>query len=294
MTRSYELHQVDVFTREPLAGNPLAVLPDAAGLETAQMQAIAREMNLSETTFVLPAAKAEADYGVRIFTPRSELPFAGHPTIGTAHVLLATGRLKARGERTTVRQETLAGIQPIDITRDAGGPLFTMTQPTPTFAPGPSRDVLARALRIAPDLIAGDPLTIAVGVAWHVVPLAGLDVVRGLEPDMTALAELEAETGVAVTVFARAADTPGCSVRVRSFAPGSGIPEDPVCGSGNGCVGAWLAKNGASLPLAYRAEQGIEMGRPGEVSVRVDAAGSDYVVQVGGPAVTVLEATLSI
>lgn len=293
MPRRYELVQVDVFTETPLAGNPLAVFPDARGLGEEEMQGIAREMNLSETTFVLPADAPGADYRVRIFTPRSELPFAGHPTLGTAHVLLESGRVKGQAGRFTLCQQTLAGVQPIDVEGRGGARDLTMTLPEPAFAPAPPLDALCAALRVERDAVVAEPLTVSVGVAWHVVPLADLARVRELSPDMGALADLEERTGVATTVFCREAEAPGCGVRVRSFAPGDGIPEDPVCGSGNGCVGAYLAQSGlARPPLAYTAEQGSEVGRPGRVSVQVERAGAGLAVRVGGRAVTVVQGSL--
>jgi len=295
MTRSYALWQVDVFTETPLAGNPLAVLPDARGLSRDEMQAIAREMNLSETTFVLPADVDGADYCTRIFTPRSELPFAGHPTVGTAHVLLEAGRLKGSGDSFTLHQQTHAGVQAIDVHCDERGRRYTMTQPTPEFTALPGAEQLFRALGVSSMQVVGTPLTVSVGVSWHVVALADLQTVASLAPDMSALAAFEAETGVATTVFCREAADPDCSVRVRSFAPGDGIPEDPVCGSGNGCVGAYIAHSGlAETPIEYGAEQGIEMGRPGRLQVRIAEQNGRYIVQVGGRAVSLLEGTLSL
>jgi PhzF family phenazine biosynthesis protein len=285
--------QVDVFTERPLSGNPLAVFLDGGGLSSPEMQAIAREMNLSETTFVLPPDVAGADYRVRIFTPTSELPFAGHPTIGTAFALLETGRIAPRGDSFTLRQQTLAGVQPIEVRGQVARRSFNMTLPSPRFESAPARAELARALRIDEKDIVGEPATVVVGVGWHIVPLRGLAVVRDLAPDAGRLAEIERTTGHPVTVFCREAEDPTCSVRLRSFAPGAGIPEDPVCGSGNGCVGAYLARaSEARTPLAYRAEQGIEMGRAGRASVRVEPEGDGWRVQVGGTAVTVLEGEL--
>jgi PhzF family phenazine biosynthesis protein len=293
MSRRFAMLQVDVFSERPLAGNPLAVFVDGRGLADAEMQAIAREMNLSETTFVLPAVAAGADYRVRIFTPASELPFAGHPTIGTAFALLEAGRVAPRGDSFVLRQQTLAGVQPIEVVTQGGRRSFTMTLPPPRFEPAPATAELARALRVDEKDLDGEPATVVVGVGWHVVPLRSLDVVRGLEPDPARLVEIERRTGHAVTVFCREAEDPGCAVRLRSFAPGAGIPEDPVCGSGNGCVGAYLARAaGAREALAYRAEQGIEMGRPGRATVRVEPAGDGWRVQVGGTAVTVVAGEL--
>ncbi len=293
MSRRYAMLQVDVFTDRPLTGNPLAVFVDGAGLASAEMQAIAREMNLSETTFVLPADVADADYRVRIFTPASELPFAGHPTIGTAFALLETGRVASRGASFTLRQQTLAGVQTIDVHTQNAQRTFTMTLPPPRFEAAPARAELARALCVDEKDIAGEPATVIVGVGWHIVPLRSLDVVRDLVPDLGSLAEIERRTGHAVTVFCREAEDPACSVRLRSFAPGAGIPEDPVCGSGNGCVGAYLARaSGSRTALEYRAEQGIEIGRAGRASVRVEPDAGGWRVQVGGTAVTVLEGEL--
>ena len=283
--------QVDVFTETPLEGNPLAVVPDATGLSDLQMQSIARETNLSETTFVLPASAPAADYRVRIFTPRAELPFAGHPTIGTAHALLETGALKRDGGVFTLRQQTLAGVQPIEVSCEDSRRNYLMTQPTPQFKPGPSACELAAALRIDPADIVAPPLTVSVGVAWDVAALRDLERVRSLDPDMQALAELEARTGTAATVFCREAQAQDCEVRVRSFAPGSGISEDPVCG--NGCVGAFLAETDqAQTPLRYTAEQGDEVGRPGRVAVRVDRAPDGWQIRVGGRAVLIREGAL--
>jgi PhzF family phenazine biosynthesis protein len=293
MARRFAMIQVDVFTERPLGGNPLAVFPDAEGLSDAEMQAIAREMNLSETTFVLPAEAPGADYRLRIFTPASELPFAGHPTLGSAFALLDSGRVAPRGERFVLRQQTLAGVQEIEVSERAGRRRLTMTLPPPRFEAAPPAALLARALRVDEKEIAGEPATVRVGVGWHVVPLRGLDVVRDLAPDAGRLVEIERSTGHAVTVFCREAEDPACAVRLRSFAPGAGIPEDPVCGSGNGCVGAYLARvSGTRAPLEYVAEQGIEIGRPGRAHVSVDAEADGWKVRVGGSAVTVVEGEL--
>jgi PhzF family phenazine biosynthesis protein len=295
MSRRYTLLQVDVFTARPLEGNPLAVVPDARGLSSSEMQAIAREMNLSETTFVLPSDGPEADYRVRIFTPGSEIPFAGHPTIGTAHALLELGAVGRPGPRFSLRQRTLAGVQEIEVGEEPGGRTYTMTQPAPRFAEAPAPELLSAALRIGRDAIVAQPQTVSVGVGWHVVPLRSLETVRGLDPDMDALARLERETGVGTSVFCMQAEQPGCAVRVRSFAPAAGIPEDPVCGSGNGCVGAYIAHTGlGGTPLDYRAEQGSEVGRPGLLRVRVERSGESYRVRVGGAAVTVLRGELAL
>ncbi len=295
MTRRYTLYQVDVFTQTPLTGNPLAVLPDARGISDDEMLAIAREMNLSETTFVLPAEAPGTDYRLRIFTPTGELPFAGHPTVGTAHVALECGLVKDHGARFTLHQQTPAGVQEIEVVEASGSRSYTVTLPTPEFAPAAPVEEICAALRVDPAHVVREPLRVSVGVSWHVVPLASLDVVRSLAPDMSAHAELEARTGVGTTVFCQEAEDPACKVRLRTFVPGGGIGEDPVCGSGNGCVGAYLAHTGmAPAPLAYLAEQGIECGQPGRATVQVDELDGRLRVRVGGHVVTLFEGTLSL
>jgi PhzF family phenazine biosynthesis protein len=292
---SFRVLQVDVFTDTPLKGNPLAVVPDACGLDPATMQAIAREMNLSETAFVFPPSPGSADYAVRFFTPRMELPFAGHPTIGTAHALLETGAISPPATAPfTLRQETLAGTLPVKVADTGGARWFTMTQPSPEFAPAPPAADLAHALRVGANAIAAEPLTVTVGVGWIIVPLRDLETVQSLDPDLGAIARYEGVAGV--TVFCPETGDPACRVRVRSFAPHEGIIEDPVCGSGNGCVGAYLAKMGlfGPPPLRYVAEQGVEIGREGRVRVSVEAADDGYAVRVGGQAVTVLDGVLSV
>ncbi len=298
MSRSFAMLQVDVFSDKPLAGNPLAVFPDAEGLSDSEMQKIAAEMNLSETTFVLPADAPKADYRVRIFTPRGELPFAGHPTLGTAHALLEGEHRYVSGHDGVLRQQTLAGIQSIAIeganTMDRR---LVMTVPTPRFGDSPDPLTIAKALRIPQGALLGRPRTVDVGVSWHIAELDALSTIANLDPDMDAITRLHQETGSSLTLFCDDAANPSCEVRVRTFAPAVGIPEDPVCGSGNACVAAFrAARAGSNLPLAYCAEQGVEMGRAGRVSVEVStkAPGSEneLSVRVGGGARTVLEGTL--
>jgi len=298
--RRLRLLQVDVFTRVPLAGNPVAVLLDAEGVGTDEMQAIARETNLSETTFVLPATRAGADYRLRIFTPRQELLFAGHPTIGTVAALIAAGRLPRPAAPTRVRQESSAGVVDVTVTPDASGLSFSIAMPSPAWRPARvDRARCARMLGCPPTALAPLPFEVmSTGVPWLVVALDGLATARTLRPDLGLVAEVagdEAATGV--TVFCLDADDPACAVHVRSFAPGAGIPEDPVCGSGNGAVGAYGARHGlfGGGDFAYVAEQGAEVGRPGRVSVRGQRdASRDWHLEVGGEAVVVLEGWLTL
>jgi len=298
--RRLRVLQVDVFTRVPLAGNPVAVVLDAEGLEPDEMQAIAREMNLSETTFVLPPGAPGADYRLRIFTPRHELPFAGHPTIGTVAALIAAGRLPRPAAPARVRQECGAGIVEVTVTPDAGELAFSIAMPRPTWRPARlGREECAHLLGCAPEALAPLPLeVVSTGIPWLVVALGGLATTRALRPDFPLLAAAAArEDATGVTVFCREAEDAACALHLRSFAPGAGVAEDPVCGSGNGAVGAYLARHGllGATALGYVAEQGAEVARPGRVAVRGRReASGDWHLEVGGDAVVVLDGWLTL
>jgi len=298
--RRYRFHQVDVFTTTPLGGNPAAVFVDGAGLSDAEMQAIAREMNLSETTFVLPTTAPGADYRLRIFTPRRELPFAGHPTIGTVAVLMAAGRLAAPSGSTIVRQECGAGVVEITVEAGAGGRTYWIAMPPAAWtAAHVSRDECAAMLGCAPsDLADGPPAIVAPGVPWLIVRLASWQAVRELRPDLARVEVVAARAkATGVTVFALDAEDPACGARVRSFAPGEGIAEDPVCGSGNGAVGGYVAHEAllGDAEFAYVAEQGAEVERPGRVMVRGRReADGRWRLAVGGQAVVMIDAELTL
>ncbi len=267
--------QVDVFTERPYLGNPVAVVLDAAGLDDAAMQAIARWTNLSETTFVLPAEDPAADYRLRIFTPGGELPFAGHPTLGSAHALLESGERDARNGRLV--QQCGAGLVPISI--DEAGRRLWLRLPDARFAPldATAHAALESALGLA---LAPGAAAVDVGPVWITARAASGEAVLAARPDLAAIARLSQRLrATGVTVFG---SYEGDAERheVRSFAPGAGVPEDPVCGSGNGCVAAWLARGGEHAP--YVARQGRALGRDGRVAVR-HASGA---IEIGGAAVT--------
>jgi PhzF family phenazine biosynthesis protein len=279
--------QVDVFTERPFFGNPVAVVLDASALDEHEMQRIAAWTNLSETTFVLPSARA--DYRLRIFTPRGELPFAGHPTIGSAHAVIEAGMATPRAG--ALAQECAAGVIPLRIDGDR----IVATVPPPRVV----RDAVFEGERVAAWLgapVVGHPapLAIDVGPVWLVAQAATVAGLAGAEPDLVALAGASREHGLTgLTAFAlEAPGGAGPRMRVRSFAPASGIAEDPVCGSGNAAVGAYLgvtqllARTGAE----YVASQGREVGRDGLVAVSV--RGRD--VSIGGSAVTVLDGTIRV
>jgi PhzF family phenazine biosynthesis protein len=288
-----EFWQVDAFTTVPFCGNPAAVVFEAAGLETAAMQAIAREMNLSETVFVLPPEDRAADYRVRIFTPRSELPFAGHPTLATAHAMVARG-LNPKQER-LIRQECGIGLIPVEIRGPTDNPSFVMTQAPPKHRSVPvDAELAARMLGCKATDVAGPVEVVSTGVDWMIVPLRALAVVSGLIPDLMLIERVCREQQAAgITCFCPEAAGEGISYRLRTFAPGDGIMEDPVCGSGNGSVAAYIARHlRQDESFAYRAEQGIEIERPGIVIAEVDRAGDRVTVRIGGQAVAVLEGRL--
>ena len=277
--------QVDVFTATPLAGNPVAVVLDADGIDEATMRRLAAWTNLSETTFVLPARAPEASYRLRIFTPRGEIRFAGHPTIGSAHAALEAGLVTPRDG--VLRQECAAGVLPIRI---ADGHLSVRVPPARLREPSLDRDALAQALGAPP---AGTPRAVDVGPSWLVVPLADEATVRRLTPDLVAVERIARAADVGgITVFALCEGA--IAVVVRSFAPGAGVPEDPVCGSGNAAVGACLGSGGliARTGERYRASQGRELGREGVVDVVV--ADECRTIDIGGHAVTVIAGTLTL
>ena len=264
--------QVDVFTDKPFLGNPVAVVIGAEGLDTAQMQRIAGWTNLSETTFLLPSS--QADYRLRIFTPQHELPFAGHPTIGSAYAALESGFVE---KKKILRQECGAGILELNFEDER------------IFVRGPEPRItdVRRTLPFAKKL-----LRIEVGPIWIVGEVAEAEELASLKPDMGALAAFTIDhEATGITVFAASGEKQ-TAMHVRSFAPAHGIPEDPVCGSGNLAVAHYLKQTNALKRFGerYIARQGMQMGRDGRVHVRVDEDG----VRIGGRAVTCVNGTLTI
>jgi PhzF family phenazine biosynthesis protein len=280
--------QVDVFTGRALRGNPVAVVLDGDGLPAAEMQQCAAWTNLSETVFVLPPTAPGADYRVRIFTPRAEIPFAGHPTVGTAHAVLEAGVVA--GDRRALAQECGAGVVPLRIETDGGGRRIFVRVPPARVRDEPR----AAADRVGPlvaHAVSGRPRVVDVGAVWLVAQLGDEAAVRAATPDSPGIAALSAEIDAGgLTVFALTGGDP--AVVVRSFAPAHGIVEDPVCGSGNASVAAYLVATGllAETGGAYVASQGREVGREGIVQVRVGEAGR--AIEIGGDAVTVVEGRL--
>lgn len=275
MKRPFRYNLVDVFTDKPLTGNPLAVFTRAEGLDDVTMQSVAREMNLSETVFFLPP-KEGGHARLRIFTPRTELPFAGHPVLGSAWIL---GHPMEMGQ---LRLETGAGIIPVDLERD-GGQLFRawMTQPIPSFSSCPWADEVIACLGASPLRSSSETVILAHNGPNHVlVELGSAAEVSALTPDMARLAQL-----TKMGVLAYAVDDATCVARY--FAPGAGIHEDAATGSANGPLCAHLVrqgrlKNGERLTVT----QGTTMLRPSVLLVEARVEGSDITeVRVGGSAV---------
>lgn len=251
--------QVDVFTATPLKGNALAVVVDGAGLADDEMAAFARWTNLSETTFLLPPTDPAADYRVRIFTPNGELPFAGHPTLGSAHAFLASGGdAKKPGE---VVQQCAIGL--VRVKRD-GARLAFAAPPLKRSGPvdAATRAQVTAALRIAPEALL-DAQWVDNGPGWLAVRLPDAASVLALQPDFAAMQPLK--LGVV------GAHPPGseCQFEVRAFVPDLGIPEDPVTGSLNAGLALWLQSAGLAGEH-YIAAQGAALGRAGRVHVTRD------------------------
>jgi PhzF family phenazine biosynthesis protein len=269
--------QVDVFSTEPLKGNPVAVVHDADGLSDAEMQQFARWTNLSETTFLLTPTDPGADYRLRIFTPSTELPFAGHPTIGSAHAWLEAGGVP-RDENELV-QECGAGLLRVRRTER-----LAFAAP-PLLREGPVTDAERAHIMTALALSEDDVVDISWGdngPGWVVVLMRDADAVLSVRPDWSSFGGLD--IGVAGPY------PPGSewAVEVRAFCPSIGVVEDPVTGSLNASIGQWLA--GDRLPTSYVASQGTALGRAGRVHVEKDGD----TVWVGGDAATTIKGTVGL
>ena len=292
MKRSYKV--VDVFSLRPLLGNPVAVVMDAEGLTADAMQAVARWTNLSETTFVLPSTTADADYRLRIFTPRSELPFAGHPTLGSAHAILEAGRVTPR-ESGRLIQQCGIGLVELTIEERDGDRELTFRLPPAKLEPLQTADMAEVELILGCKVdLKTAPAIAHVGAIWIVAQLNDAASVLDLRPDFARLADLERRLGVTgLTVFGAREHGDDAAIEVRTFAPSCGVEEDPVCGSGNGSVAAFQWRRGLLPPggTEYVAAQGRCVGRDGRVKISVDANGT---VSVGGSCVTSVEGSLTL
>ena len=303
--RTVKFYQADVFTDQPFGGNPVAVVPDGDGLTDRELQQIAREMNLSETVFVFPAEHKDAAAKLRIFSPTQEIPFAGHPVLGTFFILAKLSRLALSEPRTHARFECNIGVFPVELhVREGEIVRVWMAQPKPQFLGAVEllEDVFAitNALGLARRMLA-DKLPIEVvstGLPVLIVPVRSLTSVRSIEPNVTAIKEVCARYGAnGLMVFTTMTVEQSSSVHTRMFAPTIGVVEDPATGSASGALGAYLVQNGVvevGPTTEIVAEQGYAMDRPSRILIQVESD-DDAIqqVRVGGQAVMILEGTLT-
>ncbi|MBZ2206874.1 PhzF family phenazine biosynthesis protein [Massilia soli] len=280
--------QVDVFTRKAFMGNPVAVILDGAALSTEQMQQIANWTNLSETTFVVPVTQDGADYHVRIFTPNAELPFAGHPTIGTAHALLEAGMVTAKDG--VLVQQCRKGLIRLKVEEA----LISLRMPEAVITPLSQAqcDELDAVLGLRVDRTS-TPCLIDVGARWVVAQVDSAQAVLDARPDFVRMKEQDKQgrhTGV--VIFGPHAEGQAARIEIRAFAPAHGIDEDPVCGSGSGCVGEFIRHSGQVERFGgeFVASQGAAVGRDG----RIRLALGEQAVEVGGYCVTCVDGALAV
>jgi len=298
-------YQADVFTDRAFGGNPVAVIPDADGLDARAMQKIAREMNLSETVFVLPPTDPSASYRLRFFTPTREIPFAGHPVIGAFYVLAQLGLLRLQEPVTHVQQETSIGVFPVELmVRDGLVRRIMMTQPKPEFLErvAPLRDILevAQAVSVSQTQIMETGLPVEVvstGFPVVIVPVRTLTAVSQAIPNIALLNTVcEQYKAQGLMLFTKVTVEEQSTVHTRMFATPIGVVEDPATGSASGALGAYLVKHGVvdvGPTTEIICEQGYEVDRPSRLIVHVhsddDAIES---VAVGGQAVMVIEGVI--
>ena len=282
-------HLVDVFTDRAFGGNPLAVFLDGKGMSDGLMQAIAKEFNLSETTFVLPPQNPANDFRVRIFTPSAELPMAGHPTVGTTFVLTRAGLVRPGTGRTTITLEEGVGPIPVAIDWKNGKPSFIeMQQPLPEFgAPIENRTAIAEMLSLELGAIRDDlPIqVVSCGVPFLFVPVKTLEAIRRIRFRIEVAERLKTPAGNTF-VFTMETEFPGSGVHSRMLAPLLGVAEDAATGGASGPLGCYLVRHNvlaSENELRVVSEQGIEMGRPSFLHIRIRHAGDEITaVHVGG------------
>lgn len=300
----YRFYTADVFTDRIFGGNPLAVFPSASGLDSTQMQQVAREFNLSETVFVLPPEESGHTCHLRIFTPGTELPFAGHPTIGTAYILAAIGEIELTGEQTAVIFEEGIGPVQVSIRGEQGRPISAQLSAAmmPEFGPQPPPSAeLARMLSLDnDDLLAGDfaPQAVSCGVPFLFIPLRNRVTLGRAELDLGKWkALLSTFWAPHIFLFTWDPEPEDSHLCARMFAPAMGIKEDPATGAAATALAGYLGVREArqSGPLRWIVEQGFEMGRPSILEVEADKQDDKIVAtRVGGASVLVSEGTMEI
>jgi len=300
----YRFHTADVFTERAFGGNQLAVLPDARGLTDEQMLAVTREFNYSESVFVLPPDDASNTRRLRIFTPGGELPFAGHPTLGAAHVLAAIGEILLDADPARIVFEEGVGPVRVAVRHDDGVPVsaqLTAAQP-PEYGPKPpTHHALARVLSIDANEIGGEGLTpraVSCGVPFLMVPLRDRAALGRAEIDLDQWAQVLADFWAPhVYLVCGDPERPGSDLRARMFAPGMGIVEDPATGAAATALAGYLGAfdNRSDGTRRWVVEQGVEMGRPSILHVEADKRdGAIVEIRVGGSTVMMAEGTIEV
>jgi PhzF family phenazine biosynthesis protein len=299
--RRFKIYQVDAFTTEKFQGNPAGVVPNADGLTAPEMQTIARELNNSETAFILSPEASDHEVRVRFFTPTTEVPSCGHATIAAHYVRAIENSLPS----CTVVQKIGAGILPVDVIRDNSDYRIVITQGSVEFGepfPSPQIEEIVAALGMTTNSL-DERCPIQIVSTGHSKVLVGIHsrkTLNSLIPDLIKLTDISNQIGCnGYFVFTLDSDTPDVLAHGRMFAPAIGIPEDPVTGNANGPLGAYLVKHGLAVPLegllSFRAQQGEALGRPGIVEVTVDIENSaPKVVRIAGRAVIVFQSKLEL
>ena len=299
----YRYHTADVFTHQPFGGNPLAVVMDATGLDGETMRTIAREFNYSETVFVLPPDNPAHTARLRIFTPARELPFAGHPTVGTAFLLVHSGAVDFDGPETRLVLEEGVGPVPVTVHRDGAGRVASCqlsVAQLPEFGPpAPERGAIAAMLGLAPDqLLDGEfaPTAVSCGVPFLLVGVRDSAAVRRSRPDLVQWAKILGNFwATEALVYTPAPDLPDCELHGRMYAPSMGIPEDPATGAAGAALAGFLGSRAGDGSHAWRLAQGVEMGRPSRLMLEADTAGGAVTgVRVGGTSVAVCEGWITV
>jgi trans-2,3-dihydro-3-hydroxyanthranilate isomerase len=300
----YQFYTADVFTDRMFGGNQLAVFANAQGLNSEQMQAIAREFNLSETVFVFPPETPEGTRCLRIFTPKTELEFAGHPTVGTAYVLSAIGEIPLINKEITITFEEKVGLVPVKIRSQDGKPYYTelTAAQLPEFGPPPPplADLAAMLSLETSALLQGEncPQAVSCGLPFLFIPVRNREVLGRANLNLSLWQELLIDYWASsVYLFTFAPELAGSDLRSRMFAPGLGVAEDPATGSAATALAGYLGIRNSLTDgrLRWVVEQGFEMGRPSLLQVEADKKKGEITeIRVGGSSVLVSEGTIDL
>jgi trans-2,3-dihydro-3-hydroxyanthranilate isomerase len=290
----HSFYILDVFAQEKYAGNQLAVFPDAANLSTQKMQQLANEMHYSETTFITSNQPKNGGYDVKIFTPQREVPFAGHPTIGTAYIIK---HFITHQETDTIKLNLTVGQIPVTFKTDSTGKeALWMKQKSPLFKATFSTQQMAQVLQLPEDCFDNRyPIQeVTTGLPFVIVPLKSLEAIKKAKVDLSVLRKMSGDIHGGIIVFCPQTCHPENNLHVRVFVDLFGIPEDPATGSGNGCLAGYLSRYHyyGSDVVDARVEQGYEIKRPSLLFLKAQAAGETVEVHVGGQVVLVAHGTL--